>query len=97
MNWQVTDAGCGYGDGGYVLAGRNIRRRDAGDCVIRTDLDTGADLIHDEPSSNIRTTLRDQRTVRIGISGKGTARLLGRKVYHTPDRTAVITSSKGSR
>src|SRR5439155_13436952 len=62
MNWQVSDAGqllrdrrCGYGDGGYMLAGRNIRGRDAGDCVIRTDLDTGANLIHDEPSSNVRT------------------------------------------
>jgi hypothetical protein len=60
MNRQVRDAGQllrdwrrGYGDGGYVLAGRNVRRRDAGDCVISPDLDTGANLIHDEPLRNV--------------------------------------------
>src|ERR1700730_5179653 len=62
MNRQVGDAGQllwerrrGYGDSGYVLTGRHVRGRDAGDCVIKPDLDTGANLIHDEPSSNSRT------------------------------------------
>ena len=49
MNGQVGDAGRllrdrrrEYGDGSYMLAGRNVRRRDGGDCMIRSDLDREA-------------------------------------------------------
>ena len=53
VNRQVGDAGrlpwdrrLGYGDGSYMLAGRNVRGRDAGNRVVGTDLDTGANLIY---------------------------------------------------
>src|ERR1700731_3353584 len=78
MDRQVGDAGRvlrdlrrGDGDGGYMLAGRNIRRRDAGDCVVGTDLDTGANLFHDERSVNAWADACYRRLVGIGISGEG--------------------------
>src|SRR5690242_7108498 len=71
MNRQISNAGplfrdrrCGYRDGGYMLAGRDIRRRDAGDRVIRTNLDTGANLIHDEPRAIFGRTRRPYRDRR---------------------------------
>src|SRR5437660_1328875 len=80
MNRQAGDAGpllrdprCGYRDDGYMLAGRNIRRRNASDCVVGSNLDTGTNLIHAEPSSIFGRTFRDRRTVRIGVSGDGLA------------------------
>src|SRR5205807_10140940 len=56
MNRQVGDAGQllrarrrGYRDDGYMLAGRNIRRRYASDCVVGRNLDTGTNLIMTNP------------------------------------------------
>jgi hypothetical protein len=62
MNPQVGDAGQLLrdprrrdGDSGYMLAGRNVRGRDAGDGVVGTDLNTGANLFDDERSINAWT------------------------------------------
>jgi hypothetical protein len=57
-----------------VLAGRNLGGRDAADCVIRTDLDTSANLIHSEPLYTTCSMAPQSSLAQRNLSGSGEIR-----------------------